>query len=257
MMKRMAEMMDRNLTDYQGEIRKEMSEVKMRLDKIEKITDRVEKNEEAIQEIETTLKTENQEIKDKIEEINLNNMMEEASQSVYIHNIDVLIGMHDPRKRNLINWTWNDLKPYVADVITVEAEDQTNAIFKGNNALEAKQIKDVLIKEKNDLKSQNKYFKTKNKDKKMYAGTDPYIPHQAKNGYQKLWTNAKKNKTKKKQKNIHKFNISIKPSGSGTSKQYGLVLEYITNEEGAKWKSTTINQINETKRKTTPLAGPS
>ena len=41
MMKRMAEMMDRNLTDYQGEIRKEMSEVKMRLDKIEKITDRV------------------------------------------------------------------------------------------------------------------------------------------------------------------------------------------------------------------------
>ena len=60
-----------------------------------------------------------------------------------------------------------------------------------------------------------------------------------------------------KQKNIHKFNIAIKPSGSGTSKQYGLVLDYITNEEGAKWKSITGNQINEKKRKITPLAGPS
>ena len=41
-----------------------------------------------------------------------------------------------------------------ADVITVKAEDQTNAILKGNNALAAKQIKDVLVKAKNDLKSQ-------------------------------------------------------------------------------------------------------
>ena len=64
-------------------------------------------------------------------------------------------------------------------------------------------------------------------------------------------------KNKKKTKNIHKFNIAIKPSGSGTSKQYGLVLDYITNEEGAKWKSITGNQINEKKRKITPLAGPS
>ena len=88
----------------------------------------------------------------------------------------------------------------------------------------------------------------------MYAGIDPYIPPQAKDDYQKLRTHAKKQKD---QKNIHKFNISIKPSGSGTSKQYGLVLDYITNEEGAKWKSITGNQINEKKRKITPLAGPS
>ena len=60
-----------------------------------------------------------------------------------------------------------------------------------------------------------------------------------------------------KQKNIHKFNIAIKPSGSGTSKQYGLVLDYIIDEEGAKCKSITGNQINEKKRKITPLAGPS
>ena len=65
--------------------------------------------------------------------------MEEASRSVYIHNVDVLIGMHEPRKHNLINCTENnDLKTYVPDVITVKAEDQTNAIFKGNNALAAK-----------------------------------------------------------------------------------------------------------------------
>ena len=65
-------------------------------------------------------------------------------------------------------------------------------------------------------------------------------------------------KTKKKQENIHKFNIAIKPSGSGTSKQYGLVLDYhyITDEEGAKWKSITGNQINEKKQKITPLVGP-
>ena len=211
MMKRMAEMMDRNLTDYQGEIRKEMSEVKMRLDKIEKITDRVEKNEEAIQEIETTLKTENQEIKDKIEEINLNNIMEEASRSVYIHNVDVLIGMNEPKKQNLINWTEkNDLKPYVADVITVKAEDQTNAIFKGNNALAAKQIKDVLVKAKNDLKGQNKDFKTNNKGKKMYAGIDPYIPPQAKDDYQKLRTHAKKQKDQKNLPQIQHLNKTIR-----------------------------------------------
>ena len=35
--------LDRKLTDYQGEMRKEMNEVKTRLDKIEKITDSVEK----------------------------------------------------------------------------------------------------------------------------------------------------------------------------------------------------------------------
>ena len=79
--------LDRKLTDYQGEMRKEMKKVKTRLDKIEKITDRVEKNEDAIQVIKTTLK-------DKIEDINRNNIMEEASRSVYIHNVDVLIGMH-------------------------------------------------------------------------------------------------------------------------------------------------------------------
>ena len=231
------EKLDRKLTDFQGEMRKERNEVKTRLDKIEKITERVEKNEQAIQEI----KAENKEIKDKFEEINLNNIMEEASRSVYIHNVDVLIGMNEPKKQNLINWTEkNDLKPYVADVITVKAEDQTNAIFKGNNALAAKQIKDVLVKAKNDLKGQNKDFKTNNKGKKMYAGIDPYIPPQAKDDYQKLRTHAKKQKD---QKNIHKFNISIKPSGSGTSKKYGLVLDYITNEEGAKWKSITGNQI--------------
>ena len=95
------ENLDRKLTDFQGEMRKERNEVKTRLDKIEKITDRVEKNEQAIQEI----KAENKEIKDKIEEINLNNIMEEASRSVYIHNVDVLIGMHEPRKHNQINWT--------------------------------------------------------------------------------------------------------------------------------------------------------
>ena len=110
MMKRMTEheeKMDKKLTDYQEEIRKEMKEViKLGLYKIEKITDRLEKkNEKTIQEIKTTLKTENKEIKDKIEEINLNNIMEEASRSVYIHNVDVLIGMHEPRKHNLINWT--------------------------------------------------------------------------------------------------------------------------------------------------------
>ena len=189
------EKLDRKLTDFQGEMRKERNEVKTRLDKIEKITERVEKNEQAIQEI----KAENKEIKDKFEEINLNNIMEEASRSVYIHNVDVLIGMHEPRKQNLINWTENNhLKPYVADVITVKAEDQTNAIFKGNNALAAKQIKDVLVKAKNDLKSQNKDFKTNNKGKKMYAGIDPYIPPQAKDDYQKLRTHAKKtNKTEK------------------------------------------------------------
>ena len=116
------EKLDRKLTDFKGEMRKERNEVKTRLDNIEKITDRVEKNEQAIQEI----KAENKEIKDKFEEINLNNIMEEASRSVYIHNVDVLIGMHEPRKHNLINWTENnDLKPYVADVITVKAEDQT------------------------------------------------------------------------------------------------------------------------------------
>ena len=60
---------------------------------------------------------------------------------------------------------------------------------------------------------------------------------------------------KPKNKNIHKFNISIKPSGSGANKQYGLVLDYITNEEGANWKSTTGIQINEKKRKITPLVG--
>ena len=245
------EKLDRKLSDFQGEMIKEMNEVKSRLDKIEKITDRVEKNEQAIQEI----KAENKEIKDKFEEINLNNTMEEASRSVYIHNVDVLIGMHEPRKQNLIKWTENNnLKPYVADVITIKAEDQTNAIFKGNNALAAKQIKDVLVKAKNDLKSQNKDFKTNNKGKKMYAGIDPYIPPQAKDDYEKIKTHAK---NQKKQKNIHKFNIAIKPSGSGTSKQYGLVLDYITDEEGAKWKSITGNQINEKKRKITPLAGPS
>ena len=106
----MQERFDRQLTDFRGEMRKEMNEVKSRLDKIEKITDRVEKNEQAIQEI----KAENKEIKDKFEEINLNNIMEEASRSVYIHNVDVLIGMHEPRKQNLINWTENNnLKPYV------------------------------------------------------------------------------------------------------------------------------------------------
>ena len=189
------EKLDRKLTDFQGEMRKERNEVKTRLDKIEKITDRVEKNEQAIQEI----KAENKEIKDKIEEINLNNIMEEASRSVYIHNVDVLIGMHEPRKQNLINWTENnDLKPYVADVITVKAEDQTNAIFKGNNALAAKQIKDVLVKAKNDLKGQNKDFKTNNKGKKMYAGIDPYIPPQAKDDYQKLRTHTKKQKNNRK-----------------------------------------------------------
>ena len=88
----------------------------------------------------------------------------------------------------------------------------------------------------------------------MYAGIDPYIPPQAKDDYEKIKTHAK---NQKKQKNIHKFNIAIKPSGSGTSKQYGLVLDYITDEEGAKWKSITGNQINEKKRKITPLAGPS
>ena len=134
MTRELTQMMDKKLTDMKEsivrEVKEEMSEVKMRLDKIEKITDRVEKNEEAIEEIKTTLKTENKEIKDKIEEINLNNTMEEASQSVYIHNVDVLIGMNEPRKHNLINWTENnDLKPYVADVITVKAKDQTNAIF--------------------------------------------------------------------------------------------------------------------------------
>ena len=63
----------------------------------------------------------------------------------------------------------------------------------------------------------------------------------------------------KKKEIIHKFNIAIKPSGSGTSKQYGLVLDYhyITDEEGAKWKSITGNQINEKKQKITPLASPS
>jgi len=60
------------------------------------------KNEAAIQEIKTTLESENKEIKDKIEEINLNNIMEEASRSVYIHNADVLIGIHEPRKHNLM-----------------------------------------------------------------------------------------------------------------------------------------------------------
>ena len=121
--------------------------------------------------------------------------MEEASRSVYIHNLDVLIGMHEPRKQN-------DLKPYVADVITGKAEDQTsNAIFKGNNALAAKQIKDVLVKAKNDLKGQNKDFKTNNKGKKMYAGIDPYIPPQAKDDYQKLRTHAKKQKKQKSSTN--------------------------------------------------------
>ena len=91
------EKIDRKLTDNQKEIKKEMNEVKTSLDKIEKITDRMEKNEDAIQEIKT-LKTENKEIKDKIEDINRNNIMEEASRSVYIHNVDVLIGMHEPRK---------------------------------------------------------------------------------------------------------------------------------------------------------------
>ena len=61
----------------------------------------------------------------------------------------------------------------------------------------------------------------------------------------------------KKKEIIHKFNIAIKPSGSGTSKQYGLVLDYTTDEEGAKWKSITGNQINEKKQKITPLASPS
>ena len=88
------EKIDRKLTDYQGEIRKEMNEVKTRLDKIEKITGRMEKKEDAIQEIKTTLKTENKEINDKMEDINRNNIMEEASRLVYIHNVDVLIGMH-------------------------------------------------------------------------------------------------------------------------------------------------------------------
>merc|ERR1711884_863725 len=77
------EKLDRKLSDFQGEMIKEMNEVKSRLDKIEKITDRVEKNEQAIQEI----KTENKEIKDEFEEINLNNIMEEASRLVYIHTI--------------------------------------------------------------------------------------------------------------------------------------------------------------------------
>ena len=85
------ERMKKIKTDYQGEMRKEMKKVKTRLDKIKKITDRVEKNEDAIQVIKTTLK-------DKIEDINRNNIMEETSRSVYIHNVDVLIGMHEPRK---------------------------------------------------------------------------------------------------------------------------------------------------------------
>ena len=50
---------------------------------------------------------------------------------------------------------------------------------------------------KNDLKSQNKDFKTNNKGKKMYAGIDPYIPPQAKDDYQKLRTHAKKQKNRK------------------------------------------------------------
>ena len=38
------EKMDKKLTEYQEEIKKEMNEVKIRLDKIEKITDNVDKN---------------------------------------------------------------------------------------------------------------------------------------------------------------------------------------------------------------------
>ena len=107
---------DRKLTDYQGEIRKEMNEVKTRLDKIEKITD--------IQEIKTTLKTDNK----KIKEHDRGYQPQQHHGGSQPIGVDVLIDMHEPRKQNVINWTEdNDLKPYVADVITVKAENQTNS----------------------------------------------------------------------------------------------------------------------------------
>ena len=43
-MTELEEKMDKKLTEYQEEIKKEMNEVKIRLDKIEKITDNVDKN---------------------------------------------------------------------------------------------------------------------------------------------------------------------------------------------------------------------
>ena len=259
-----------NLAEMKGQ----MGVMNEKLEQISKDTDR------KIDNLTNKVNQENAEIKANIKNISQNNILEDASKALYVHNVDELTGVTGPNKGKMLRWAEEaGLDKHLSDIITLKSEGKTNAVLKAPSILATSKLRDGLAKVCNQHIANNKLENGRTAAaaaaatsyataaassaaaaaeaipaKRKPTWIEAYIPPQFGDEKKKLLVHGKKLKQSGK---IQRYNVGIKASGPISNRTFEIVLNFKTSEEGSKWKSIASKDINnEKKRKTTPPLGP-